>query len=262
MTLPPTPLALEGDPVRLSQVVANLLNNAAKYTDDGGRIEVIARQEDDNAVVTVRDNGIGIAPELQPRLFNMFSRGDRHSTRHQAGLGIGLALSRRLAEMHDGSLNGRSEGRGLGSEFTVRVPLAEAAPAPVTEVERPHAPLGPIDILLVDDNRDAANALAMALESISANVRVAYDGAQALEVLAAWKPEVVLLDIGMPGMNGYEVAKAIRNLYPVAPPTLVALTGWGQEEDRQRARQAGFDHHLVKPADLAALRQLLQPLAA
>ncbi|MET3497813.1 hybrid sensor histidine kinase/response regulator [Variovorax boronicumulans] len=260
VTLPEVPLQLEGDPVRMAQIVANLLNNAAKYTEDKGRISVTAACEDDCAVIRVQDNGIGIAAELQPRLFEMFSRGDRYSARHQAGLGIGLALSRRLAQMHGGTLSMRSDGLGQGSEFTLRLPLAQALPAAEAAAAPATATLGHIEILLIDDNRDAVDTLAMVLESLDARVRVAYDGVHGLEVLAAWKPDVVLLDIGMPGMNGYEVAKAIHRLFPVAPPTLVALTGWGQEDDRRRSREAGIDHHLVKPADLEALQRLLGTL--
>lgn len=254
------PLAVEGDPVRLAQIVSNLLNNAAKYTNDGGRIELSARREAGFAQISVRDNGIGISDALQPRLFKMFSRGDRHSTRHQGGLGIGLALSRRLAEMHGGSLHVHSEGEGLGSEFIVRLPLASAAPAPATAPVPSSALAVSIDVLLVDDNRDAADALTMALDLLGAKVRVAYDGAQALAALRTWTPEMVLLDIGMPGMNGYQVAKAIRGMAGLKQPTVVALTGWGQEEDRQSAREAGFDHHLVKPVDLETLQRLMHSL--
>lgn len=262
--LPAEPLWLEGDPVRLAQVLANLLNNAAKYSDDGGRITVSAASQDGHAVVRVRDTGIGIEPEALPRMFEMFSRGHRDSGRAQGGLGIGLALARRLAEMHGGTLEGASDGPGKGSEFVVRLPLATAldapgaAPASVPETSGLHG----IAALVVDDNQDAGDSLGQVLALLGAEVRVARDGREALAVFAAFQPRVVLLDIGMPEMNGYEVARAIRTRYPGVATTLVALTGWGQEDDRRRAREAGFDHHLVKPAEIATLQVLLGSLNA
>ncbi len=264
--LPAEPLWIEGDPVRLAQIVANLLNNAAKYSEDGGTVTVRARTEDAKVAVSVRDTGIGIEPDLLPRMFGMFTRGHRDSGRAQGGLGIGLALSRRLAEMHGGTLEGFSEGAGMGSEFIVRLPLAQAPEPP----SRPAATkprstdLGGVAVLVVDDNRDAGDSLGQVLSLLGAEVRVARDGREALETFALFQPSVVLLDIGMPEMNGYEVARAIRSRFPQARTTLVALTGWGQEDDRRRAHDAGFEHHLVKPADLDALRALLasvKPLA-
>jgi CheY-like chemotaxis protein len=264
VVLPPEPLWLEGDPVRLAQVLANLLNNAAKYSNDGGRITVRGESRDGQAVISVRDTGLGIDPEMLPRVFAMFSRGHRDSGRAQGGLGIGLALSRRLAEMHGGTLDGYSEGAGKGSEFVIRLPQAAApaaqpAPAPVATQG---AGLHGITTLVVDDNRDAGDSLGEVLTLLGADVRVARDGREALAAFETFQPRVVLLDIGMPDMNGYEVARAIRTRYPGAPTTLVALTGWGQEDDRRRAREAGFDHHLVKPAELDALQALLGSLGA
>jgi PAS domain S-box-containing protein len=258
--LPDEPLWLQGDPVRLAQILANLLNNAARYTDDGGTIVVRARREGEQAVIAVRDNGIGIAPDVMPRMFEMFSRGHRETGRHQGGLGIGLALSRRLAQMHNGSLDALSDGPGRGSEFTVRLPLA--APAPVGEAvpDTTASRLAKTRVLVVDDNHDAGDSLGQVLDMLGAEVRVARDGAEGIEAFAAHRPSVVLLDIGMPGLNGYDVAREIRTRFPEHPATLVALTGWGQEDDRRRAREAGFDHHLVKPAEIDALQKLLSSI--
>jgi signal transduction histidine kinase/ActR/RegA family two-component response regulator len=260
MDLPGEPLWLQGDPVRLAQILANLLNNAARYTDDGGTIVVRARREGEQAVISVRDNGIGIASDVMPRMFEMFSRGHRETGRHQGGLGIGLALSRRLAQMHNGSLDAVSDGPGRGSEFTVRLPLA--APAPTSEAvpDTTESRLAKTRVLVVDDNHDAGDSLGQVLDMLGAEVRVARDGAEGIEAFAAHRPSVVLLDIGMPGLNGYDVAREIRTRFPEHPATLVALTGWGQEDDRRRAREAGFDHHLVKPAEIDALQKLLSSI--
>jgi PAS domain S-box-containing protein len=260
VTLPPDPVWLRGDPVRLAQILANLLNNAAKYTDDGGHIALRASKDGEQAVISVRDNGIGIAPEALPRMFEMFSRGDRDSGRSQGGLGIGLALSRRLAQMHDGTLEARSDGPGTGSEFTVRLPLAKGAEEQQAADAATHPILTRTRVLVVDDNIDAAESLGMLLDFLGADVRLARDGPGALTAFEDYSPTVVLLDIGMPGMNGYEVASTIRSRHPSHPATLVALTGWGQDEDRRRAREAGFDHHLVKPAEIDALQHLLASL--
>lgn len=251
---------MDGDHVRLAQILANLLNNAAKYTDEGGHIAITARREHDQAVITVRDDGVGIPPHDVPRMFEMFSRGDRDSGRSQGGLGIGLALSRRLAEMHDGTLDARSDGPGTGSEFTVRLPLVPAADPGEFSDTPAAACLGRTRVLVVDDNHDAGDSLGMILGALGADVRIARDGLEALEVFGTYRPDVVLLDIGMPGMNGYEVARAVRTRFPDDRAVLVALTGWGQDDDRARARAAGFDHHLVKPADIDALQRLLVTL--
>jgi PAS domain S-box-containing protein len=258
--LPDEPLWLQGDPVRLAQILANLLNNAARYTDDGGTIVVRARREGEQAVIAVRDNGIGIAPDVMPRMFEMFSRGHRETGRHQGGLGIGLALSRRLAQMHNGSLDALSDGPGRGSEFTVRLPLAAPAPAGEAVPDTTASRLAKTRVLVVDDNHDAGDSLGQVLDMLGAEVRVARDGAEGIEAFAAHRPSVVLLDIGMPGLNGYDVAREIRTRFPEHPATLVALTGWGQEDDRRRAREAGFDHHLVKPAEIDALQKLLSSI--
>ncbi len=254
--LPAEPLWVDGDAVRLAQVVSNLLDNAAKYTPEGGRIEVRADREGALVAVRVRDNGPGIPAEALPRIFEMFNRGGRGQVRGEAGLGIGLALARRLAQMHGGTVDATSEGAGRGAEFTLRVPAASGAGEAEAAGEAPPA-VASRRILVVDDNRDAAESLAMVLRAIGAEVRVAGDGTDALAVFADYDPAVVLLDIGMPGMSGYDVARALRERFPQRRPALIALTGWGQEEDRARAREAGFDHHLVKPADIGRLQSLL-----
>jgi signal transduction histidine kinase/DNA-binding response OmpR family regulator len=261
VSMPREPLWLDGDPVRLAQILANLLNNAATYTEHGGRISVQAWREDGHALVAVRDNGTGIAADALPRMFQMFHRGSASSRRNPSGLGIGLSLARGLAEMHGGTISLKSEGPGRGSEFTVRLPLAASEPAPAAD--RPaDSMLPPRRVLVVDDNRDAGDSLGMLLKVLGAEVRVARDGAEALEAYSAYDPAVVLLDIGMPGMDGYEVARRIRARSPGPRPTIVALTGWGQEDDRRVSREAGFDHHMVKPAEIGALKELLRSIPA
>ncbi|MES2686312.1 MAG: PAS domain-containing protein [Pseudomonadota bacterium] len=258
--LPAGPVWLDGDEVRLVQILANLLDNAVKYTESGGRIAIRAQVQGETVAISVSDNGIGIAPDALPRMFEMFSRGERDSARTQGGLGIGLALSRRLAEMHHGSLDARSGGIGQGSEFTVRLPVAEVAQSIAGGPAGSTGELDQTRVLVVDDNHDAGDSLAMILEMLGAEVRVARGGAEALDLFAAFQPTVMLLDIGMPGMNGYDVARAIRSGHPGHPVVIVALTGWGQDEDRRRSAEAGFDHHLVKPAELNALQDLLVSL--
>jgi signal transduction histidine kinase/DNA-binding response OmpR family regulator len=253
---PDDPLMLDGDAVRLTQIFGNLLNNAAKYTDEGGHVWLEARRENGDAVVSVRDDGIGIAPETLPSLFQMFRRGDAGASR--GGLGIGLTLARKLAEMHGGTISGESAGLGKGSEFTVRLPLASSAAVSSSVPRTPTpAPSKRRRVLVTDDNVDAAEALAMLLEILGVEVRIAHDGATALKTYAEYAPELVLLDIGMPDMDGYEVARRIRAQEGEHRVKLVALTGFGQAEDARRAREAGFDQHLVKPAAMEALKALL-----
>ncbi len=261
VALPEKPLWLHGDPVRLAQILSNLLNNAARYTDPGGSIRLEAKAVGRRLTVSIADNGCGLAPEIVPRLFEMFTRGSDAAGRGQGGLGIGLALARRLTEMHGGEIEARSAGIGQGSEFLVRLPLAGASAA--VEPARARAPSPALrrrSILVVDDNVDAAESLAMLLELLGAEVTVAHGGREALEVFAHRPADVVLLDIGMPGMDGYEVARRLRADHAGRDPKIVALTGWGQEDDRRRARAAGFDHHLVKPIDIRGLRALLESL--
>jgi PAS domain S-box-containing protein len=260
VALPSQPAWIEGDAVRVAQILSNLLNNAAKYTDPGGDIRLRAELRDGAVAISVRDNGIGIAPEAMPRLFEMFARAAGPDRAGHGGLGIGLALSRRLAEMHGGKLEGNSAGLRRGAEFTLTLPLA--APGPQALPATPQAArsgLPPRRILVVDDNRDAAESLGLVLKFLGADVRIAADGAEALQAYEAYKPSVVFLDIGMPSMDGYEVARRIRQ-GDSGRPAIVALTGWGQEQDRRRAREAGFDHHLVKPAELGALQSILASL--
>jgi CheY-like chemotaxis protein/two-component sensor histidine kinase len=249
-------IAVAGDPVRLTQVFANLLNNAAMYTNHGGVITISSRRETGEAVVSVKDNGIGIAPNLLTQVFDMFMQVDRSTRRSQGGLGIGLTLVKSLVNMHGGSVEARSEGPGLGSEFIVRLPLLEESAMPAAQ-ERRIQPLPSRRILITDDSRDGGESLAMLLRVLGAEVALAHSGRQALECVSTFSPDVVLLDIGMPGMDGYEVARRIRANPANRHIQLIALTGWGQDEDRQRSAAAGFNHHLVKPADVDKLRQLL-----
>jgi signal transduction histidine kinase len=249
-------MCVGGDPVRLTQVFASLLNNAATYTNHGGRITVATRRENGEAVVSVKDDGIGIAPHLLSQVFDMFMQVDRSARRSQGGLGIGLTLVRSLVGMHGGSVEARSDGPGLGSEFIVRLPLV-AGPAMTAAPSRRIQRLPTRRILIVDDSRDGGESLAMLLRVLGAEVALAHSGGAALECVTSFNPDVVLLDIGMPGMDGYEVARRMRANPATRHISLIALTGWGQDEDRQRSAAAGFDHHLVKPADIEQLRQLL-----
>jgi len=261
LSLPPEPLVVDADPMRLAQVLANLLNNAATYTEAGGRIWLTASRAGSTAVVSVRDSGIGIPSDMLPRVFDLFAQGDRTHARGQGGLGIGLTLVRALVEMHGGQVEARSAGPGQGSEFVLWLPLASAPDAP--ERDGPagrRAGVGPRRILVVDDNRDAADSRGVLLRVLGAEVVTANDGPSALAALAAHRPAVVLLDIGMRGMDGYEVARRARARPEGRDVTMIAVTGWSQEEDRQRSREAGIDHHLVKPVDLEALRALLVSL--
>jgi CheY-like chemotaxis protein len=258
VSLPAEPVWLDGDPVRLAQLLSNLLNNAAKYTPPGGKIALQAERNDGMLEIAVRDNGVGIPEASLERIFEMFHRGDRTTTRGQGGLGIGLSLARQLAEMHGGTIAAQSPGVGKGSEFLVRLPVVSLGGPPVQARAAVEArPIPAKRILVVDDNEDSAESLGALLGFLGVDVRTALDGPSALEAYAEYDPAIAFLDIGMPGMDGYEVARRIRASFPERKTILVALTGWGQAEDRRRAREAGFDHHLVKPADFAALKALL-----
>lgn len=261
-TLPQEPLLVEADPARLQQVLLNLLNNAAKYTEPGGRIELAVTREGEEAVLRVRDNGIGITPEMLPRVFGLFAQVEEARERAQGGLGIGLALVKSLVEMHGGTVKALSAGPGRGSEFVVRLPaLPERRGTAPQKAGREGGqavpPPGGLRVLVIDDNVDAADSLAMLLGLKGHTVQVTYDGESALRTAQAGLPEVVLMDIGLPKMDGYEVARRLRASPAGRGVLLVALTGWGQEEDRRRSREAGFDHHMTKPVDLDALQQLL-----
>ncbi len=262
--LPSTPIYLHADPTRLAQVVGNLLNNACKFTGRGGQISLTVEQVDGQAVVRVRDSGIGIAADQLPRLFDMFMQVDTSLERSVSGLGLGLTLVKNLVEMHNGTVEVYSDGIGNGSEFVVRLPIMAEAPKP----SLPEPPSSESSrttarrILIVDDNRDSAESLAMLLKLTKNETRTAYDGLQAVEAAATWGPDLILLDIGLPKLNGYEACRRIREQPWGRGMILVALTGWGQEEDRQQSREAGFNGHLVKPVDLAALTKLLAELDA
>jgi signal transduction histidine kinase len=261
--VPPGPLWVSADPTRVEQILTNLLTNAGKYTPPGGRVCQSVRPEGAEAVVRVSDNGIGIRPEMLPRIFDMFQQADRVPGRVTDGLGIGLTLVRRLVELHGGRVEAHSVGPGRGSEFVVRLPVAADEPAPRPGEARGQSPdrLTPSArrrVLIVDDNADAANTLALVLRAAGHAVRVAHDGRAALAAAGAAPPEVVLLDIGLPhGMTGYEVARRLRDLPGANGMTLIALTGYGAEEYQRRAAEAGFDHYLTKPVDLDELRELL-----
>ncbi|HEU4931860.1 MAG TPA: ATP-binding protein [Pyrinomonadaceae bacterium] len=259
--LPPEPLQLNADTVRLSQAFSNLLNNACKYTDPGGRISLTAARQDGHVVVSIRDNGMGIPTELSPKIFDMFTQADNALERQHGGLGIGLALVKRLVEMHEGEVSAGTNPAGEGSEFLVRLPLmivpeSNESTTPHSSGQTPDAT--PLRVLVVDDNRDSAETLSMLLELMGNEISVAYDGEQALTIANEIKPDVVLLDIGLPKMNGYEVARQIRNEPWGSNPILVAITGWGQTEDKDLSRESGFDHHLVKPVDHDHLLKLIQ----
>jgi len=257
-------LAVSGDPTRLVQVLGNLLNNAAKYTNPGGRIHVSARRRDAIVELRVRDNGIGIAPESQARLFNLFSRLDSGGERTPSGLGIGLALARKLVEMHAGDVGVESEGVGRGSEFIVRLPLLREPAAVLDTVARQtrQGATDPRRILIADDNPDALESLALLLECDGHEVYRAMNGAEAVELAARRRPELALLDLGMPVLDGYEAARRIRSQPWGGEIMIVALSGWGQSSDVLRTRESGFDSHLVKPAGFDALAQLLARLPA
>ncbi|MFO0928770.1 MAG: PAS domain S-box protein [Gemmataceae bacterium] len=258
VTTPPEPIPVDGDPVRLTQVVTNVLNNAAKFTPSGGHIAVTVAREDGRAVVRIKDDGPGIPAAVLPQVFELFTQFSGTRDRSQGGLGIGLALVKRLVEMHGGSVEVHSDGPGTGAEFVIRLPLADAAPA---AAERPATHTvngrGGCRILVVDDNVDAADSLAMVLALSGHDVRTAHDGATGIELVKGFRPAVILLDLGMPVMDGYETARRIRQLDAGQQAKLIALTGWGQEHDRRQTRDAGFDEHLVKPVDPAVLQALL-----
>ncbi len=265
ISLPAQPLWIEGDLTRLSQILLNLLNNAAKYTPESGTIRLTAERQGEQAVVRVLDTGIGIAADLLPRVFDLFHQGNRALDRAEGGLGIGLTLVHRLVEMHGGSVEARSEGPGRGSEFIVRLPLVEAPEeknddlTPSRSATRPQQ-AGSHRVLVVDDNRDAAESMTVLLEIWGHEVRIANDGPGALALAAEYQPDIVLLDIGLPGMDGYEVAKRLRERPGSKRMILVAVTGYGQDEDRRRAYDMGFDYHLTKPVEPAKLEGLLASL--
>jgi CheY-like chemotaxis protein len=256
--LPPQPIFVDADPTRLAQVVGNLLTNACKFTENGGCIRLVVEREDGQAVIRVRDSGIGIAADELPHIFDMFALVDRSLKRSTSGLGVGLALVKCLVEMHGGTVEVLSAGIGQGSEFVVRLPnLVEAPkPQPTSTVSEP-ASTTPRRILVVDDNRDSAESLATLLQIGGNETHTAYDGLAAVHAAAALRPDVVLLDLGLPTLSGYEAARRIREQPWGNDIVLVALTGWGRDEDHDRSRAAGFNGHLVKPVNAVALMKLM-----
>jgi signal transduction histidine kinase len=264
--LPPEPIRLDADAVRLAQVFGNLLANAAKYTEPGGRIRLSVEAHGPEFVVRVRDTGIGIPADMLARVFDPFVQTDAARNKSQGGLGLGLALVKSLVELHGGAVAAHSAGPGLGSEFVVRLPATgspDRGPRGADRGPRPGADARTTrNVLVVDDNRDAADSLGTLLRLKGHGVRVVYDGPAAVAAAAEYPPDLVLLDLGMPGMDGYEVARRLRQMPAFRGRTLAAVTGWGQEADRRRTREAGFDHHLVKPIDPAELSALLAGLAS
>ena len=263
VTIPTEAIWLEADETRLIQVFCNLLNNAAKYSESRGRIDVNAAREDREVVVTVRDTGFGIPDDVLPRVFDMFTQADPTMERSKSGLGVGLTLVKRLIELHGGDVEARSEGLGKGSEFTVRLPILGDAPATAAvsdqDLQR-SVPAVSHRILIVDDNRDAADTMALMLRIKGNIVETAYDGLEAVRVAGEFRPGVVLLDIGLPKLDGFETARTIRRERWSGSMVLIAVTGWGQKEDRRRSSEAGFDYHIVKPVDPADLLDLLVTL--
>jgi PAS domain S-box-containing protein len=260
VAIPEDPITLDADQTRLAQAISNLLNNAAKYTEPGGQIRLTARRLGGDVLLCVKDNGIGIAPEMLPSVFGMFTQLDSSRERTQGGLGIGLTLVKRLVEMHGGTIDAQSDGPGLGSEFTIRIPTTADSPRAVEPEPWSGASRSSLQrkILVADDNRDAARSLSLLLRHMGNDVRIANDGVEAVEAAAEFKPDVALLDIGMPRMNGYDAARQIRKQSSGRGVVLVALTGWGQEEDKRLSVEAGFDHHIVKPLELKLLQTLLE----
>lgn len=251
-------LLVDVDATRLTQVTLNLVNNAAKYTPAGGRLVISVSRDKGQAILRVKDDGIGISAEFLPEVFKLFMQGERGLDRSEGGLGIGLTVAKRIVEMHGGSVAAFSDGPGKGAEFVVRLP-AVSTPAPADPTPKSVAPLHSVQhrVLVVDDNRDSADSLSMLLKIMGHDVQTAYDGPEALESVAHYHPDVVLLDIGLPSMSGYDVAGTLQSAPDRPHMVLIAVTGYGQDEDRRRSREAGFDHHLVKPVDAASLNKLI-----
>ena len=258
--VPKRALMIYGDPMRLTQALGNVLANAAKYTDNGGHITLAARRRRRDIEITVRDTGIGIVPEVLPCIFDLFTQLDRRTGRHQGGLGIGLALVKQLVAMHGGEVQAHSDGLGQGSEFTVRLPLAEAGAASTERIEAHKLEAGAeqgVRVLVVDDNIDSALSMAQVLQMLGYETRTVHDGVEAVNAARAFAPAVVLLDIGLPRISGHEAARRMRQLPGGEDIMLVALSGWGQEDDLRKSAAAGFDRHFVKPVDLHVLMDVV-----
>jgi CheY-like chemotaxis protein/anti-sigma regulatory factor (Ser/Thr protein kinase) len=251
-------VVVDGDPARLAQVFGNLLANAAKYSPDRAVIEVSMERQQDEVIVRVRDAGIGIDAQTLPHVFDLFAQADRSLDRSDGGLGVGLTIVKALVDLHGGRVEAHSDGMGSGSTFTVRLPLAaDAQPTPASTPRSAKAS-APRHVLIVDDNRDAAESLAFLLQMAGHEAKTAYDGASALELLEHFRAQVILLDIGLPGVDGYIVAQSIRERFPDRPCRLYALTGYGREQDRALALISGFDDHLIKPIDPPRLLELIE----
>jgi CheY-like chemotaxis protein/nitrogen-specific signal transduction histidine kinase len=261
VALPDAPIWMDADFTRLAQAFANLLNNAAKCTPPGGRIAVTAEALADTAIVSVADSGVGIPEPMLRRIFDMFTQLPEHRDRTHGGLGIGLALARRLVELHGGTIEARSGGTGRGSTFTTTLPVTLAPAEPPSDVKEPRRTISPCRVLVADDNRDTAEMMRVMLGLSGHDVRVACDGAEALAVAQAFQPQIAFLDIGMPRLDGFDAARRIRDVLGDRV-TLVALTGWGQDEDKERSRDAGFDHHLTKPPEPEVLEGLIRECGA
>ena len=259
VSLPEREVWMYADSTRLSQTISNLLNNAAKYTPDHGHIELHARLTDSGIEIAVRDNGLGIPPEMRDQVFQLFGQINRTLDRAQGGLGIGLALVRNLVELHGGTVTFESEGPGKGSTFTILLPssLITSSSLPESSSSKRESQGPGKRVLIVDDNVDAAQSLAMLAELLGHSTEVAYTGPEALEKLPTFKPDIIFLDIGLPGMSGFEVAQAIKSAHPQPPPLIIALTGWGTEETKQKARESGFDEHLTKPVEISTVEKIL-----
>jgi CheY-like chemotaxis protein/two-component sensor histidine kinase len=257
--MPEQEIVMYADPTRLAQTVSNLLNNAAKYTPDHGRIDLRVGLSHSDIEIVVEDNGLGIPREMQDKVFQLFGQINRTLDRAQGGLGIGLALVRNLIELHGGTVTASSEGPGKGSTFTILLPHSLITSTTThTEQRSQEVPQGSKrKILIVDDNVDAAQSLSMLAELLGHATALAYTGPEALAKFSEFKPEVIFLDIGLPGMSGFEVAQSIKASHPIPPPYVVAVTGWGTEETKQKARAAGFDEHLTKPVEIAAVERIL-----
>jgi CheY-like chemotaxis protein/two-component sensor histidine kinase len=260
LELPPGPVLVEADATRIEQVIGNLLSNAAKYTEPGGTVRLAVEHRPPDAIIRVRDDGMGIDPAVLPRIFDLFAQSDRSLDRSQGGLGIGLTIVRRLVELHGGTAGVHSDGPGRGTEVVVRLPALPGSrdgAARGEDAPRVDGRMRGLRVLLVEDNRDGAELLARVLRLQGHEIRVAHDGASALAMAGDFRPQVVISDIGLPGLDGYELARRLRGAPELGCPLLVAVTGYGRREDVARAGDAGFDHHLVKPVDVGTLMDLL-----